>query len=172
MNKIKNNFIKVLFGILLVTSFSSCDEGGDPDPGMTTTGNYAGDWFMTLRDANGDAIPGIDDNVLHQTFNTAANDNTMWIVDHHTGYYIKCKIQVNTATGQFSATDVTNFDDGGDNTSTVTITEGQITKFGALSKGGHPVDKIHFRAHFSYDDPGNDIIYDGHKRTGFFEDEY
>jgi hypothetical protein len=169
MNHIKNNIIKILVGILIFTSFSSCDEGGKPDPGMTTTGNYAGDWFIKAVDSDG---ADVFDYKLHSTYNTSANDNTMWLDDHENGYYIKAKYSINTANGQFFATDATNVDDGGDGTSTVTITEGQITKFGTFSKAGHPVDKIHFRVHYSYDAPGYDIIYDGHRRTGFLEDEY
>lgn len=171
MKNIKNNLIKVLFGIFLITSFSACDEGGEPEIGQTNTVQWAGDWYITLRDSNGDAIPGVDDNALHQTYNTAANDNTMWISDDQHGYYVKCKVVIDAA-GNFSATDVTNFDDGGTNDTTVTITDGRIIKGGGTSRGGHIVDKITFRAHFSYDAPGYDILYEGHKRTGFFEDEY
>ena len=169
MNKLKNNIIKVLAGVFIFASFASCDEGGDPDPGMTTTGAFAGEWFITLTDSDGATLV---EHALHSTYNTSANDNTMWMDDHENGYYIKAKYSINTANGQFFATDATNIDDGGDGTSTVTITEGKITKFGAISKGGHPVDKIHFRVHYSYDAPGYDIIYDGHKRSGFLEDEY
>jgi lipid-binding putative hydrolase len=172
MNKIKNNFIKVLFGIFLVTSLNSCDEGGDPSKeeiGMTTTGAYAGDWYVTLTDSDGITLV---EHALHSTYNTAANDNTMWIDDHSNGYVVKSKIFMNTATGSFFANDALNINDGGDNDTTVTITGGQITKYGAVSKGGHPVDRIQFRVHYSYDPDGYDIIYDGHKRTGFLEDEY
>lgn len=172
MKNIKNNLIKVLFGIFLITSFTSCDEGGDPDPGMTNTGYFAGDWYITLRDSNGDPIPGVDDNILHQTYNTAANDNTMWIDDLHHGYYIKSKFFINTENGSFFANNSLNIEDGGDGDTTVTITEGQITPNGAVSRGGHAVDRIHFRVHYSYDPDGYDIIYEGHRRTGFFEDEY
>lgn len=169
MNKVKNNFIKVLFSIFLITSLASCDEGGEPDPGMTTTGNYAGDWFITLTDSDGVVLV---EHALHSTYNTAANDNTMWLDDHENGYYIKSKIFMNIANGQFFANDATNIHDGGTDDSTVTITEGQIVKFGAFSKAGHPVDKISFRVHYSYDPDGYDILYEGHKRTGFLEDEY
>jgi hypothetical protein len=171
MKNIKNNLIKVLFGIFLITSFTACDEGGDPDPGQTNTAQWAGDWFITLRDSDGNAIPGVDDNALHQTYNTAANDNTMWLVDYQHGYYVKCKFTIDQF-GNFSAANVQNFDDGGDNDTFVTITDGHIIKGGGVSRGGHAVDKITFRAHFSYDADGYDIIYEGHKRTGFFEDEY
>ena len=164
MNKVKNNFIKVLFSILIFTSFSSCDEGGKPDAGGTKTEQFAGDWFIDLTDSDGAAIAA---HTLHSTYNTSANNNTMWIDDHTNGYVIKCKITINSD-GTFSATNSENIIDSG----TVTITEGKITKGAGISKAGHVVDKISFRAHFSYDAPGYDILYSGHKRTGFLEDEY
>lgn len=169
ISKIK--FFKILLSIFLITSFVSCDEGGDPDPGKTNTGQFAGDWFITLRDSNGDPIPGVDDNALHHTFNTAANDNSMWLADDQHGYYIKAKFYINE-NGQFFASNSQNFDDGGDNDTTVEIMDGQIIKNGAVSKGGHAVDRIYCKIHYSYDADGYDIIYEGHRRTGFLEDEY
>ena len=59
-----------------------------------------------------------------------------------------------------------------DTKTTVTINDGKIEKGAGLSKAGHVVDKISFRAHYSYDKDGYDILYEGHKRTGFKEDEY
>lgn len=168
----KINFLKSALILLIAFSFNACDEGGEPsreDIGGTNTKDFSGDWFITLTDTDGNTLV---EHALHSTYNTAANDNTMWIDDHENGYYIKSKYVIDINSGIFSATDVPNINDGGDNTSTVTITEGQIIKYGAVSKGGHPVDKIHFRVHYSYDADGYDIIYDGHKRTGFVEDEY
>ncbi|MNL21923.1 Lipid-binding putative hydrolase [compost metagenome] len=92
----------------------------------------------------------------------------MWIDDHENGYVIKCKVDVDTKTGTFTATSAENILDG----SKVTITNGKIEKGAGVTKGGHKVDKISFRAHFDYDDAGYDILYEGHKRTGFYEDEY
>lgn len=163
MNNIKSILVKAVFAVLLFTAFS-CDEGGDPNPGATNTGQFAGDWFIDLTDSDGAEVVG---HALHSTYNTSANDNTMWIDDHKNGYWIKCKITIN-GDGTFTATDSENIIDSG----TVTITEGKIEKGAALSKAGHVVDKISFRAHFSYDDDGYDILYSGHKRTGFLEDEY
>jgi hypothetical protein len=165
MNKLKNNIIKILYGILILTAFSSCDEGGDPNPGGTTTGAFAGEWFINLTDSEGSPIV---EHALHSTYNTSANDNTMWIDDHSNGYWLKCKVTVNLDNGTFSATDAENLIDG----SFVTITDGKFEKGAAESKAGHVVDKISFRAHFDYDDEGYDILYEGHKRTGFLEDEY
>jgi hypothetical protein len=165
MKTLKNNFIKVFFGLLIVTSIVSCDKGGDPNPGGTTTGKFAGEWYISLTDTDGASLV---EHALHSTYNASANDNTMWIDDYENGYYIKCKITVDTANGTFTATDSENLLDG----SLVTITDGKIEKGAATSKGGHVVDKISFRAHFDYDVDGYDILYEGHKRTGFLEDEY
>lgn len=165
MNKLRNKLTTAFFGLLVLVSFSSCDKGGDPDPGGTTVEKYAGDWFITLTDSDGAVLV---EHALHSTYNTAANDNTMWIDDHENGYYIKSKVTVNLADGTFTATDADNLLDG----SHVTVTEGKIEKGAALSQAGHVVDKISFRAHFDYDAAGYDILYDGHKRTGFLEDEY
>jgi len=171
MNTIKNNIIKVLFAILIATSFMSCDEGGDPNPGGTTTEQFAGDWYITLSDPT----KVLASNVHHYTYNTAANDNTMWIDDKKAGYEIKCKMTINLENGTFTAESSPNYldlDATGKPKSTVTITEGKIEKGAALSKAGHVVDKISFKAHFSYDPAGYVITYVGHKRTGFKEDEY
>lgn len=168
MKLIKNNIIKILFGILIFTSFSSCDEAGDPNPGGTTTKDFAGDWFISLKDSDGAALGG-GAFYIHHTYNTAANDNTMWIDDEKHGYYIKCKMTMDLATGTFTATNQDNLNDPG---TKVLITEGKIEKGAGLSKAGHKVDKITFTAHFSYDPAGYNIIHTGHKRTGFKEDEY
>jgi len=158
------NLIKLLIILPALFLFVGCDEGGDPDQGMTNTGQFAGDWFITLKDSDGSTLV---EHVLHSTYNTSANDNTMWIDDHENGYWIKCKITIDE-NGNFTATDAENLLDG----SLVTITEGKIEKGAGVSQGGHTVDKISFRAHFDYDAPGYDILYEGHKRTGFLEDEY
>lgn len=163
--KIKN-YIVYLFLVLSISLFSSCDKGGNPNPGGTTVAKYAGDWFIKASDLDG--TPEVDYK-LHSTYNTAANDNTMWIDDFKNGWTIKCKVTVNLANGTFTATDSENVYDG----SIVTITEGKIEKNAATSLGGHTVDKISFKAHFDYGEDGTyDILYEGHKRTGFLEDEY
>lgn len=158
------NLIKLLIILPALFLFVGCDEGGDPDIDKTNTGQFAGDWFINLKDSDGATLV---EHALHSTYNTSANDNTMWIDDHENGYWIKCKITIDE-NGNFTATNAENLIDG----SFVTITEGKIEKGAAVSQGGHVVDKISFRAHFDYDAPGYDILYEGHKRTGFLEDEY
>lgn len=182
MLNIKNNIFKIVFSILLIALTISCDEGGEPDPVNTTTVNYAGDWFIDLKDSDGATVAS---HVHHYSYNTSANDNTLWIDDKGDGYEIKCKVNVDLTNGSISATAspniATNYDPTKPTTAvnnpvyatdTVTITEGKIEKGTGLSKSGKIVDKISFKAHFSYDAPGYDILYNGHKRTGFLEDEY
>ena len=165
MKILKNKLKIAFFGLLVLISFSSCDEGGEPSMGGTNTKQYSGDWFIKGTDSDGDdSFPYS----LHSTYNTAANDNTMWIDDHRNGYWLKCKITINITDGTFTATDSENLYDG----SLVTITNGKIEKGTGLSQAGHVVDKISFTAHFDYDSDGYDILYEGHKRTGFLEDEY
>lgn len=165
MKKLKLNITRVLAVMFVLTAFVSCDEVGDTDPGGTTVESMAGDWYIDVSDSDGHVLY---QHALHSTYNTAANNNTMWIDDAKRGYWIKCKVDVDVKTGTFTATAADNTLDG----SKVTITEGKIEKGAGVSKGGHKVDKISFRAHFDYDKAGYDIIYVGHKRTGFYEDEY
>jgi hypothetical protein len=162
--KIKNNIV-YLFLVLSISLFTSCDEGGTPNPGGTTTKDFAGDWFIGATDASGASVLPFS---LHSTYNTAANDDTMWIDDFQHGWYLKSKITVNLADGTFSGVSQPNLNDPG---TTVIITEGKIEKGAGLSKAGHKVDKISFKAVFSYD-PGTKLTFVGHKRTGFLEDEY
>ncbi|MCW2117766.1 lipid-binding protein [Flavobacterium sp. 7A] len=165
MNIVKNNIIKLLLGFLVFASFASCDEGGNPTAGGTSTEAYAGDWYIQITNTTGDIEV---DYSLHSTYNTAANDNTMWIDDAKHGWYLKSKVTMDLAKGTFTATAVPNLLEDG---TTVTITDGKIEKGAGLSKAGHVVDKISFKATFSYD-PTKVLIYTGHKRTGFLEDEY
>lgn len=155
---------------LLALTFTSCDEGGDPDPGMTNTGQFAGDWFISIYDSDGNELVG---HALHATYNTSANDNTMWIDDnpYHAatpnGWYLKSKYTIDS-NGDFSGVSQPNLNDPG---TTVIITDGKIEKNAATSLGGHTVDKISFKAVFSYA-PTDVLTFVGHKRTGFIEDEY
>lgn len=163
MIKIKN-ILKVALALIIFTSFSSCDEGGEPEQEGTTTGKFAGDWWVDVLDSDGATLV---EHALTSTYNTAANDNTMWIDDDKNGWWIKCKMTINTETGEFSAVDQPNIIDSG----TVTITDGLISFGTGISKGGHVVNSIFFKAEFSYD-PGNILTFQGTQWTGFLEDEY
>ena len=163
MKKLKQNITRILAVVFVLTSFTSCDEGGNPDAGGTSARALAGDWYITLSDATGDVLSEHD---LFTTYNTSANDDTFWLDDHEAVAEFKVKA-IFKNDGTFTATAAENEY----NSRTVTITAGKVEKKAATSKAGHKVDKISFKAEFS-DEPGVIYSYEGHKRTGFLEDEY
>lgn len=183
MKNLKNNIIKILLGILISVSFASCDAGGDPEAGGTTTEAFAGDWFVNVNVKSGSTI--VNKYVKFSTFNTSANDDTMFIDDNGLSQtttapvnaiseVLKAKFKINLSTGEFSSdanTPNLRKSSASSTYNTVTITNGKVEKLGGTSKGGHTVDKISFTVEFS-NQPGVKYTYTGTKRTGFKEDEY
>ncbi|EJG01960.1 MULTISPECIES: lipid-binding protein [Flavobacterium] len=169
MKNLKNNIIKILCGILVSFSFASCDAGGDPEAGGTTTQDFAGDWFINVK------VEGVSKFIRFSTYNTSADDNTMFIDDNGlsqtkpTSQLLKAKYSINLSTGNFASD--TNTPNLRQTNQTVTITNGKIEKQAGTSKGGHTVDKISFTVEYS-NEPGVKYDYVGTKRTGFKEDEY
>lgn len=161
MKKIKQNITSILAALFLLTLFTACDEVGDIDKGGTSAQNLAGDWFMDVSNASGK----VSDHKLFSTYNTAANDNTMWLDDHKSFKKVKIKV-VFEKDGSFSTPSASNEYSLG----TVIVTAGKVEKEAAISKGGHKVDKISFKAEFSTE-PGVLYSYEGSRRTGFSEDE-
>lgn len=173
MKKIHSNIGYAFAALMLSAVAISCDEGGEPDAGGTSMEAYAGDWFVNVTDDGGNAAA---EHAIFSTYNTAANDNTMWIDDHTNGWWLKGKVTVSndgTFASEGAIPNIIETPDGSD-PGIVTITEGKIIKNGGRSKGGHVVDSIYFRAFYDYEGEDFDIelIHAGHKRTGFLEDEY
>lgn len=166
MKKLKQNITRLLAAVFVLTSFASCDEVGDSDPGGTSTESMAGDWYVqTLVDGK-----VIADYALISTYNTAANDGkSFWIDDHGHVYDFKVKAPVTVSSLSFSGNNLASSVDGYD--INVNITEGKITKNDTKTSGGNTVDGISFKAEFS-DDPGTIYEIKGYKRTGFLEDEH
>lgn len=161
MKKLKQYITSIFVAVLVLTSFTACDEVGDNDAGGTSAQKLAGDWFINVSDASGN----VSEHKLFSTYNTAANDNTLWLDDHNSFKKFKIKVTFQKE-GTFSAVSALNEY----SSATVTVTAGKVEKEAAISKGGHKVDKISFNAEFS-DKPGILYSYEGSKRTGFSEDE-
>ena len=161
----KNQIKTLLFLTISAILFTSCDEGGDPDGGGTTTRNFAGDWHVIVLDADG--VTPLTNYGLFTTYNAASNDENFWLDDHEHIFDLKTKVQVDDFKNlTFSATNSEEIY-AGDN---VNITNGKILKKAAHSFGGHVVDSIYFEVEY-VDDPGTIYKFAGHKRTGFLEDE-
>lgn len=155
----------LLFIAISFTLFTSCDEGGDPEGGGTTTRNFAGDWHIIVLESDG--ITPLTNYGLFSTYNAASNDENFWIDDHDNTFELKTKVQVQDFSNlTFSASNSEEMYIG-DN---VNITNGKILKNAAHSFGGHVVDSIYFEVEY-VDDPGTIYKFAGHKRTGFLEDE-
>ncbi|WP_274473810.1 lipid-binding protein [Mangrovimonas aestuarii] len=161
-------FIQLLSLLVFAFSFTSCDEGGEPDPGGTKVEKMAGDWYVEFL-VDGEDIYNLG-YALISTYNTASDDGTeMWIDDHQNTWWFKVKCPVNVDNMTFSGSGLeSNVDDY---EVVVDITNGEIIKDGATTSGGNTSDYIRFEAVFS-DDPTTTYELVGYKRTGFLEDEH
>jgi hypothetical protein len=167
MKKLRYLFLPVLVAMLTI----SCDEDGydDYNPGNTPATSMSGEWYIDVTDeATGDVLYT---NALHRTYDD--NNGGLFVSDRLTATTFSA-YEIEAAT-QY---DLKNLTFGGNNLpntvgyeSAVTITEGKIIKNGARTESGAVVDSIYFKAVFDYD-PENTIIYAGHGRTGFVEDEH
>ena len=160
--------------IALAATMASCDDKrgyDDYEPEVTPTLAMNGEWWVDITDAATGEV--YIEHALHRTFDD--NNGRMYISDRITassppdfyGWYLESLVDVNTSDLSFSATDEFNFADE----SSVTITEGKIYKNAGHSRTGVVTDSIAFKAVFDYD-PGTTLLFTGHKRTGFEEDEY
>lgn len=177
----KNKFIKsayLILSIVFAITFTSCDEGGEPDAGATSTVEMSGDWYVQAF-VDGEMAA---DYFKMTSYNTAANDGTeIWLDDNKNFYYFKFKNPINLTGLSFSGSDLASsvVDDDPDTEDVietydinVTVTNGIIVKKGATAPSGTTVDKISYDIVFSDDPDGTIYHIEGYKRTGFLEDEH
>lgn len=150
------------FIIIALVSFSCKKE---IKPGETAAVKTANGWWVTFT-LDGSDIYGLGTFFLN-TYNTSANDDSLWVDDlgHSWQFKVKTKIDYNTLA--FSTANAPNEYYN----ITVNITDGKILPKAGKSKSGVPTDSIYFKANFS-DDPSNTYVISGTARTGFIEDDY
>lgn len=165
LNKLNYKILVLL--LTLSFSFISCDESGDPMVGGTNLQEVSGDWWVVALQPDG--VTAIGDYVQFSTYNTADNDNSLWLDDHKhfaTQIRIKTKVLIDlndkTFVGDANAEEL--------NGGTVTVTEGMITKNSFTTESNTKVDEIIFKVEYS-ELPGDVYVFKGHRRTGFAEDE-
>ena len=163
---------KIFVAIFITASVLSLSCKKDLKPGETAAVKAANGWWVTFK-LGGSDVYGIGTFFI-DTYNTSANDDSLWIDDlgHSWGFKSKVKIDFNALT--FSATNSTNvyYDPAHNFTAaTATITEGKILHNAGRSKSGNPTDSIYFKANFP-DDPTDTYEIAGTARTGFIEDDY
>jgi hypothetical protein len=157
---------KIALISILFIGLVSCENDGYEDYKQENSPSVAlnGEWYIDIIKASNGSVQV--EHALHKTYDS--NDGKMYIDDAKNGWWLKGKLNVNTADLTFNTSNEPNLNDPG---STFTITEGKIIKNAAKSKTGVVVDSIYFKAEFSYE-PGAIYIHSGHRRTGFLEDEY
>jgi Lipid-binding putative hydrolase len=154
-----------LYFILLITLntlFSSCSKDL-PDPGGTGAEKLSGEWFVKVTfDGN------TTDYIKIMTYNTAANNDSLWIDDLESFWQFKVKAKFDGGGLTFATANAQN----GYYDSKVTISNGKVIQNVSTTESGAVVDSIYFEAKFD-DDPDNlTYIFSGHMRSGFLEDEH
>jgi hypothetical protein len=161
--------INITIGSLLVAALlvlSSCKKNL-PTIGGTSAQKVANEWWVTLDQGSTKDVYGIGHFKI-ATYNTADNNNQIWIDDFGNGWQVKFKSTVNydnltftsdpKAANQYYAI-------------TVNQTDGKILLNAGHSKSGNVTDSIHMKVVFS-DDPTTVYEMNGTARTMFVEDEY
>jgi len=158
--------ISIILTAAVVILFASCKKNL-PDIGGTSAQKIANEWWVTLDEGGTKDVYGLG-HFKMATYNTAANNDSIWVDDFGNGWQFKVKAKADYSNLTFSQTA------GAPNEYypiTVKITEGKVILDAGHSKAGNKVDSIHFKVEFS-DDPGTFYEMNGHARTKFIEDEY
>lgn len=167
----KNMISYLKYTALGLFSFAivACEDNGYDkyDEGHAPTQAMNGEWVIDITDAaTGDLLV---EHAVHKTYDF---DGMLFISDRivgeeeFTGWYLETPLDANLENLTFSATEQENTADG----SIVTLTNGKILKKATPSAAGVMLDSIYFEGVFDYD-PETVLIFAGHRRTGFAEDE-
>lgn len=156
---------KIIAIAVLAIFFVSCKKNL-PDIGNTAAVKVANEWWVTLDSVGISDYYGIG-HLKIATYNTAADDNTIWVDDFGNIWPFKIKATVDYASLTFSNPAAIDENNG----IKVNLMEGKVLSKAGHSKSGNIVDSIYMKLEFE-DDPG--FIYEitGHERTRFVEDEY
>ncbi|HEY0433095.1 MAG TPA: lipid-binding protein [Chitinophagaceae bacterium] len=156
---------KIFFAVIAIITVSLCACKKDTKPGATVAVKTANTWWVTFTLDNQD-VYGLG-NFLMTTYNTAANDDSLWVDDLGNSWQFKCKAKADHTNLTFATANSQNqyYD------ITVNLAEGKILPKAGHSRSGEPTDSIYFKATFS-DDPTNTYVISGTARTGLAQDDY
>ena len=157
----------LIFSVLSVLLFS-CEEDGyaDYDAGETQTQELSGEWWIVGYAPDG--TPAFNGGYnLWSTYNTAADNDSIWVDDHGSFFELKTRVQADVEDLTFGTEEPTPelYTEG-----TVQVMNGQIFPGEGRTATGVVVDSIYFEAEFDWD-PGVIYTFGGHERSGFLEDE-
>jgi hypothetical protein len=156
--------IAIFFLIAILFIAGSCTK--TLDPGTTVAAKAANGWWVTFTQGGVDVL-GVKTFFL-STYNTAANDDSLWIDDLNHSWGFKSKVGINFNSLTFAGVNLAN-EYAPDS---VNIANGKILLRAGHAKSGTITDSLYFEVKFS-DDPGTPTyVVSGTARTGFIEDDY
>jgi hypothetical protein len=127
---------------------------------IATREDYTGDWYITITNSTNKSFR--NEPTLYSIYTPFKDDGDgmLWISDFEKGMSLQCKIKVNIANGTFEAFKQRNVIGKGD----IIITEGRFESVAGDDQAETGVNKIYFKARFSYD-PNTIFSFEGDKRT-------
>jgi len=162
----------IIYSILAVALFTSCDEKADYEQIDSNVVEAAGEWWVNYTT---DGYESGYTKLL--TFNTAADDGKeIWISDEGNFwvYKVKCPVNIDLDNVTFSGTDLISVAlwQGEPYDIAINVTNGKIIKDAVTNlASGAVADSIYFEIEFE-DDPGTIYQAAGFRKTGFVEDEH
>ena len=162
----------ILFIAVFVFALQSCEK--EFDPGGTLVEKMAGDWYCELQfEDDGEWINLLSlygyDYFKMTTYNTAANNNEMFIDDGDELWPFKGKVTCDVANMTFN-TGGKQVENLYDEDIPFEVMNGKVLLGAAHSVAGHVTDSIYLEIEFD-DDPGEIYRIVGHRRTGFTDDD-
>ncbi|TSJ43267.1 hypothetical protein FO440_03485 [Mucilaginibacter corticis] len=155
--------------ILLVISLGACKK--DYKNGGTKVEKLAGEYWVQLDDGTGFS----DGYYSFNLYNTAANNDSLWVDDNESVLGLKGRVLSNPSALTFSITNTPClYDDG---ITTFTLTDGKVVPNGTTASGtGDKADAISFTLTYDTTDKGvvthNTVKAKGYRRTGFAQDDH
>ena len=157
----KRSILIFTIGIFVL---SSCQKL--KDPGATAAVNMANEWWVTL-DSVGKADYSRIGHFKIASYNTSANEDSIWIDDLGHGWNVKFKAKADFSNLTFGASNSSNLY----YPITVNLNDGKVLLDAGHTRSGNVADSIHMKLVFS-DDPGAIYEMNGVARTRFAEDDY
>lgn len=154
-----------LFSALATILLISCGKNL-PDVGGTAAEKIANEWWVTLDSVGKPDYFGIG-HIKIATYNTSANDDSIWVDDLENGWGVKFKAKADFNNLTFETTNSAN----SYYPITVNLSEGKVLLNVGHTRSGNVADSIHMKLEFS-DDPGTIYEMNGVARSRFAEDDY
>ena len=153
---------KLIFIAIVLFTINACTKETF-DPGATMAVKGANEWWVNYY-VDGEELAA---NTKLLTYNTSANNDSMWIDDLKNFYGLKAKAKLDSKALTFVTTD--SYEEYFK--ITATITEGKIMKNVAHTTTGVVTDSIYFKVVFS-DDPATTYEVKGSGRSMWSEDDF